>query len=81
MREAPTVRTDGGRLSIELPGLTEPLTGTALAQLICTAADARLVETPDADTASTHVTVTVTGPGGWRAEDSSATCPSVTGAG
>ncbi|MFF7927471.1 hypothetical protein ACFZDP_41245 [Streptomyces mirabilis] len=81
MRDAPTVRTDGGRLSIELPDGTAPLTETALAQLICTAADARLVETPDADTASTHVTVTVpvTGPGGWRAEGSSATCPSMTG--
>ncbi|MEU1034823.1 hypothetical protein ABZ402_40235 [Streptomyces mirabilis] len=79
MRYAPTVRTDGGRLSIELPERTAPLTGTALAQLVCTAADARLVETQDADTASTHVTVTVTGPGGWRAEGSSATCPSMTG--
>ncbi|SFG49001.1 hypothetical protein [Streptomyces mirabilis] len=79
MRDAPTVRTDGGRLSIELPDRTAPLTGTALAQLICTAADARLVETPDADTASTHVTVT--GPGDRRAEGSSATCPSMTRAG
>ncbi|MGW4982344.1 hypothetical protein [Streptomyces mirabilis] len=81
MRYAPTVRTDGGRLSIELPDWTTPLTGTALSQLICTAAGARLVETPDADTASTRVTVTVTvtGPGGWRAEGSSATCPSMTG--
>ncbi|MFC9635470.1 hypothetical protein ACFTY8_41080 [Streptomyces mirabilis] len=83
MRDAPTVRTDGGRLSIELPDGTAPLTETALAQLIRTAADARRVETPDAGTASTHVTVTVpvTGPGGWRAEGSSATCPSMTGTG
>ncbi|MER7688875.1 hypothetical protein [Streptomyces sp. NPDC097610] len=79
MKGAPTVRTDGGRLSIELPDRTAPLTATALAQLICTAADARLVETQDADTSTTHVTVT--GPGGWRAEGSSATCPSKTGAG
>ncbi|MFF4138418.1 hypothetical protein ACFY1B_44770 [Streptomyces mirabilis] len=59
MRDAQTVRTDGGRLSIELPDGTAPLTETALAQLICTAADVRLVETPDTDTASTHVTVSV----------------------
>ncbi|QIY75826.1 hypothetical protein HEP84_49405 [Streptomyces sp. RLB1-33] len=78
LRAAPTVRTDGGRLSIELPGGTAPLTGAARAQLICTAAGARLVETPDADTAPTSVTVTV--PGAWHTEGTSETCPSITGA-
>ncbi|MET8022629.1 hypothetical protein [Streptomyces avermitilis] len=73
------VRTDGGRVSIELPSGTGPLTGTALAQLSCTVAGARLTEAPDTDTASTRVTVTV--PGAWHSEGSSETCPSATGAG
>jgi hypothetical protein len=60
-------------VSVELPRGTGPLTATALAQLICTAADARLLEAPDTSTASTKVTVTV--PGAWRTEGSSETCP------
>ena len=40
-----------------LPWGTGRLTGTARAQLICTADAARLIATPDADTASTRVTV------------------------
>jgi hypothetical protein len=39
----PTVRTDGTRVSVELPRGTRPLTRTALAQLTCTIADARVV--------------------------------------
>jgi hypothetical protein len=40
-----------------LPWGTGRLTGTARAQLICTADAARLIASPDADTASTRVTV------------------------
>lgn len=74
----PTVRTDGGRVSIELPSGTGPLTETAVAQLVCTVADARLLEAPDTDTTATRVTLTV--PAGWQIEGSSEACPSVTGA-
>lgn len=72
----PTVRTDGARVTIELPLDTEPLTETAVAQLTCTAAAARLVMAPDTDIASTKVTVTARG--AWRTEGSAERCPSVT---
>ncbi|MEU9283439.1 hypothetical protein AB0D57_01600 [Streptomyces sp. NPDC048275] len=77
----PTVRTDGGdggRVSIELPWGTGPLTDTALTQLICTVADARLLEAPDTDTASMRVTVTV--PDAWHTKATGEACPSVTSA-
>ena len=39
----PTVRANGARMSVELPRGTRPLTRTALAQLTCTIAAARVV--------------------------------------
>ncbi|MHA5051357.1 hypothetical protein [Streptomyces sp. SD15] len=77
----PTVRTDGGggeRVSIELPWGTGPLTETAITQLICTVAEARLLEAPDTDTASMRVTVTV--PDAWHTKGTSEACPSATSA-
>ncbi|MEU9782830.1 hypothetical protein AB0H92_18045 [Streptomyces phaeochromogenes] len=78
----PTVRADGARLSVELPRGTEPLTRTALAQLTCTIAAARVVvdagsgsgSGSGSDSASsTQVTVTI--PGVRQAEGSGETCP------
>jgi hypothetical protein len=78
----PTVRADGARVSVELPRGTEPLNRTALAQLTCTIAAARVVVDASpgsgsgsgSDTASsTEVTVTI--PGARRAEGSGETCP------
>ncbi|MDQ1027856.1 hypothetical protein QF035_005438 [Streptomyces umbrinus] len=82
LRSTPTVRANGARVSVELPRGTEPLTRTALAQLTCTIADARLVVSAGSgssggsanDTASsTKVTVTI--PGVRRAGGSGETCP------
>ncbi|MFI6340322.1 hypothetical protein [Streptomyces sp. NPDC050535] len=75
-----TVRTDGPRVSVELPWGTGPLTELAITQLTCTVADARVSSNlvPGTDTASTEVTVTV--PDAWQAEGSSKACPSATGA-
>ncbi|MGX1910759.1 hypothetical protein ACWIID_18120 [Streptomyces phaeochromogenes] len=80
------VRASGARVSVELPRGTEPLNRTALAQLTCTIADARLVVSAGSgsggggesgsgtDTASsTKVTVTI--PGAGQAEGSGETCP------
>ncbi|MCH0558430.1 hypothetical protein [Streptomyces sp. MUM 16J] len=62
-------------VAVEMPqNLKSPLPRTAVDQLICTAAAARLVADPDIDSAR----VTVTGhtrTGRWRIEGSSATCP------
>lgn len=81
-----TVRANGARVSVELPRGTRPLTRTALAQLTCTIADARLVASAGSgsggggesgsgnDTASpTKVTVTI--PDAPQAEGSGETCP------
>ncbi|WP_405877687.1 hypothetical protein OG747_03550 [Streptomyces sp. NBC_01384] len=65
-------------MSVELPSGTGPLTETALAQLVCTVADARLLEAPATGTTATRVTVTL--PAAWRIEGSSEACPSVMGA-
>jgi hypothetical protein len=78
LQTAPTVRTYGGRVSVELDRGTGPLSETAIAQLTCTIADARLVEAAGAEVTSTRVTVTV--PGAWRTEGSSDMCPSTAGA-
>ncbi|MEU3281279.1 hypothetical protein [Streptomyces antibioticus] len=70
-----TVRTQADTVAIEMPqNLKSPLPRTAIDQLICTAAAARLVAGPDIDSAR----VTVTGhtrTGSWRTEGSSTTCP------
>ncbi|MEV0554191.1 MULTISPECIES: hypothetical protein [unclassified Streptomyces] len=81
-----TLRASGARVSVTLPPGTEPLSGTALAQLTCTIADARLVVSAGSgseggggswsgnDTASsTKVTVTI--PGVRQAEGSGEMCP------
>ncbi|MCZ4507582.1 hypothetical protein O3Q52_05025 [Streptomyces sp. ActVer] len=78
LASTPTVRTDGARVSVGLPRGTEPLTRTALSQLTCTIANARLVVSAGSggggDTASsTKVTVTI--PGAGQAEGSGDTCP------
>ncbi|MGP4043283.1 hypothetical protein [Streptomyces sp. 2A115] len=74
----PTVRTDGARVSVELSRETGPLTDTAAAQVICTAADALLLEAPAIDVAPTTVTVTVTAPDDvWRTEGSAEMCPGI----
>jgi len=80
----PTVRTDGARVSVELPRGTRPLTRTALAQLTCTIADARLVASAGSGSgswggsasgtaSSTKVTVTI--PGVRQTEGSGGKCP------
>jgi hypothetical protein len=66
-------------VSIELPWGTGPLTGTAITQLTCTAAEADLDPASVTGTAMTKVTITV--PDAWSAEGSSETCPSAAGAG
>ncbi|MEV0224368.1 hypothetical protein [Streptomyces sp. NPDC050704] len=72
----PMVRTDGARVSVELSRDTRPLTTTAAAQVICTAAAALLLEAPDTDPASTKVTVTAPG-AAWRTEGSAERCPAI----
>jgi len=84
----PTVRTDGARVSVELPRGTRPLTRTALAQLTCTIADARVVVDAGSGSGSASASgrgsgsdaasstkVTVTIPGVRQAEGSGETCP------
>ncbi|MEV0936235.1 hypothetical protein ACIBMX_47405 [Streptomyces phaeochromogenes] len=71
----PTVRADGARLSVELPRGTEPLTRTALAQLTCTIAAARVVVDAGSSSSSGSTRVTVTIPGVRQAEGSGETCP------
>lgn len=68
---APTVRTDGAAVVIELPDAVGELSGTAIDQLACTAAAARLRQDPELSTAQ----VTVEQPDGRLAGRSSDSCP------
>ncbi|MEU0642185.1 hypothetical protein [Streptomyces umbrinus] len=70
-----TVRADGARVSVVLPRGTEPLTRTALAQLTCTIAAARVVVDAGSRSGSGSTQVTVTIPGVRQAEGSGETCP------
>ncbi|AXG76354.1 hypothetical protein [Streptomyces paludis] len=54
--EPPRVTVNGDRISVEL-SFAKPLEGLAMAQLVCTVADARTVTNPDADPAALTVTL------------------------
>ncbi|MET9774038.1 hypothetical protein ABZ023_07165 [Streptomyces sp. NPDC006367] len=68
---APTVRTDGATVTVELPPAAAPLSDTAVDQLACTVAGARLRQDPELGSAQ----VTVEQPGGRLAGRSSEDCP------
>lgn len=68
----PTISADGARVSVQLSPYTDPLVPIAARQLICTVAEARLSDDPDA--VRTGVTVVVTGLNGRRAQGSSRDC-------
>ncbi|MFK0115387.1 hypothetical protein [Streptomyces sp. NPDC090994] len=67
----PAVRTDGATVAIGLPAGATALSDTAVAQLACTAAAARLSQDPELGTAL----VAVERPGGLPAGRSSDDCP------
>ncbi|MET7321823.1 hypothetical protein [Streptomyces sp. NPDC005549] len=69
--EAPTIRTDGTGVSVRLPRSAGSLSGTAVDQLACTVAVARLRQDPALGSAQ----VTVEQPGGRLAGRSSDDCP------
>ncbi|GHB45456.1 hypothetical protein GCM10010377_40300 [Streptomyces viridiviolaceus] len=71
VRTTPTIRIDGGTVSIELPPDLGALNDTAIDQLACTAAAARLHQDPDLAVAQ----VTVEQPDGRLAGRSSDNCP------
>ncbi|MGP4044736.1 hypothetical protein [Streptomyces sp. 2A115] len=72
---ATKVRTDVDTVSIELPPMVKsPLSRTAADQLICTAAMAHLMTSPDIDEAKVTVTGS-TDTGSWRREGSNTACP------
>ncbi|MFF9457573.1 hypothetical protein [Streptomyces flaveolus] len=68
---APTIRTDGATVTVELPPAAAGLSGTAVDQLACTVAGARLLQDPELGSAQ----VTVEQPGGRLAGRSSDDCP------
>ncbi|MEV5015705.1 hypothetical protein ACIGW1_02605 [Streptomyces sp. NPDC053780] len=68
---APTVRVDGASVTVLLPRGTSSLSGTAVDQLACTVAAARLRQDPALDRAQ----VTVEQPGGRLSGRSSDDCP------
>ncbi|MET8904392.1 hypothetical protein [Streptomyces sp. NPDC004538] len=68
---APTVRVDGASVTVLLPRGTGSLSDTAVDQLACTVAAARLRQDPSLDRAQ----VTVEQPGGRLAGRSSDDCP------
>jgi hypothetical protein len=70
-RVAPTVRTDGATVTVELSPAAGPLNDTAVDQVACTAAAARLHQDPALGT----VRVTVERPDGRPAGRSSDDCP------
>ncbi|MCH5676781.1 hypothetical protein [Streptomyces gilvus] len=70
---APWTSTDGAEVSLRLPPGTGPLPPIAARQLICTVAEARLVDDPEAVT--TGVSVVLTGPDGRHVRGSSGGCP------
>ncbi|GAA5205918.1 hypothetical protein [Streptomyces thinghirensis] len=67
----PTIRTDGAAVVVQLPRSTGSLSGTAVDQLACTVAVARLRQDPALGSAQ----VTVEQPGGRLAGRSSDDCP------
>ncbi|MER6163073.1 hypothetical protein [Streptomyces violaceorubidus] len=69
--EAPTIRTDGTGVSVRLPRSAGSLSDTAVDQLACTVAVARLRQDPALGSAQ----VTVEQPGGRLAGRSSEDCP------
>ncbi|MEU1044174.1 hypothetical protein ABZ400_03350 [Streptomyces sp. NPDC005897] len=69
--EAPTIRTDGSGVSVRLPRSAGSLSDTAVDQLACTVAVARLRQDPALGSAQ----VTVEQPGGRLAGRSSEDCP------
>ncbi|MFJ8810494.1 hypothetical protein [Streptomyces sp. NPDC102490] len=69
--EAPTIRTDGTGVSVRLPRSAGSLSDTAVDQLACTVAVARLHQDPALGSAQ----VTVEQPGGRLAGRSSEDCP------
>ncbi|MGA5824128.1 hypothetical protein ACPC54_40560 [Kitasatospora sp. NPDC094028] len=69
---APTISASGAEVRLQLAAGTGPLSPLATRQLVCTAAAAR--QTEDPDTATTGVTVVVSGPDGRPAQGSSQ-CP------
>ncbi|MEV5545838.1 hypothetical protein AB0L35_06800 [Streptomyces sp. NPDC052309] len=72
---APTIRIDGATVTIELPPELRGLSDTAIDQLACTAAAARLRQDPALGTAQ----VTVEQPDGRLAGRSSDNCPGLAG--
>ncbi|MGV9289471.1 hypothetical protein [Streptomyces sp. NPDC003719] len=68
---APTIRTDGATVTVELPPAAARLSDTAVDQLACTVAGARLHQDPELGSAQ----VTVEQPGGRLAGRSSDDCP------
>ncbi|MFJ8543354.1 hypothetical protein ACIRFH_15315 [Streptomyces sp. NPDC093586] len=68
---APTIRTDGASVTVELPPAAAGLNDTAVDQLACTVAGARLRQDPELGSAQ----VTVEQPGGRLAGRSSEDCP------
>ncbi|WP_320782706.1 hypothetical protein [Streptomyces sp. CRN 30] len=72
---APAVRTEGATVAIGLSAAAEPLSVTAVDQLACTAAAARLAQDPELGT----TLVTVEQPDGRLAGRSSDDCPDVPG--
>ncbi|CAM5257769.1 hypothetical protein STENM223S_08095 [Streptomyces tendae] len=70
--EAPTIRTDGTAVNVRLPRSAGSLSDTAVDQLACTVAVARLRQDPALGSAK----VTVEQPGGRLAGRSSDDCPS-----
>ncbi|MCL7364292.1 MULTISPECIES: hypothetical protein [Streptomyces] len=69
---APTIRTDGTAVTVQLPRTAAGLSDTAVDQLACTVAVARLRQDPALGSAQ----VTVEQPGGRLAGRSSDDCPS-----
>ncbi|CAM5690489.1 hypothetical protein SVIOM342S_01915 [Streptomyces violaceorubidus] len=69
--EAPTIRTDGTGVNVRLPRSAGSLSDTAVDQLACTVAVARLRQDPALGSAQ----VTVEQPGGRLAGRSSEDCP------
>lgn len=68
----PWASTDGAEVSLRLPPGTGPLPPIATRQLICTVAEARLVDDPEA--VATGVTVVLTGSDGRAVRGSSGDC-------
>jgi hypothetical protein len=69
--EVPGVREEDGRVWIEISAKLGRLPATALDQLVCTAAAARLTEVPGGP----PVEVVVTNSAGWQAVGSGEECP------